>query len=207
MTNWCDKLAANWLTWRTNLQLQAYCKKEICLEYSFASEAPGSAGLWQKRALLVNHPSPKILFDDLLVSGLDRTYYKLWQHNWDWRLLDSDCFCFLCEARSTHRGVDWTTKHVVEVPPVSVYTGGFECQDSCLQKLVRVRQSRWAYRVLVVSVSVSASAYLVTCDCNCELWVRSEGHAAWRQSSDQDLSCLNTMRKSLDLNLTKELES
>ena len=47
--------------------------KTIELEHSFASEAPGSAGLQQKRMLLMNC-KPKVIYDDLLASDSDFSF-------------------------------------------------------------------------------------------------------------------------------------
>ena len=44
---------------------QAYYGKTVSIDYRFTSEAPGSAGLPQKRMLLMNN-APDIIYDDML---------------------------------------------------------------------------------------------------------------------------------------------
>lgn len=84
---------------------------KVQVEYSFASEAPGSLGEHQKRMLQLNL-RPAVIFDDLLV-----------RHS----VLVS-CAQNPIEARSDTQGLDWKTGATVPVPSVSLYTGGFECQ-------------------------------------------------------------------------------
>lgn len=43
---------------------------DLDINYAFASEAPGATGLWQKRTLAINH-APRIIYDDMLATGLD----------------------------------------------------------------------------------------------------------------------------------------
>ena len=152
LTAWC---AAWFLTESDPLWLcEVHLGRRIELEHSFASEAPGTQGLPQKRMLLLNS-KPNIIYDDLLAAGLQlrwpvqacnlnlifsffvavlccgvgNIYRKMQLVALDWFWLH--CRTFSAKERDDFKkgGLDWVTGSKKTVPAVTIYTGGFECQD------------------------------------------------------------------------------
>lgn len=108
--------------------LQENSGKKIVPDYCFASEAPGPAGLPQKRMLLLNG-IPKVIFGDLLVR-LSAPHYPRWLSVSDESWIRILFFWNIDQERDNKRGgTDWMTQKKIKPPSVTLYTGGFECQD------------------------------------------------------------------------------
>jgi hypothetical protein len=81
----------------------------------------------------------------------------------------------LTQARDNRKcGKDWISGDIAKVPKVTVYTGGFECQDPFFEFRMRC--------VLQTSTINHHQAFIQT---------------------QQDLSSMNTAPKKLDLNITE----
>lgn len=160
--------------------------RRIELEHSFASEAPGTQGLPQKRMLLLNS-KPGIIYDDLLAAGLQLRWpveacnlnlifsffvaglycvVELVTYTAIMQLVALDWFwlhCSTCSAKERNDfkkgGLDWVSGSKKTVPAVTVYTGGFECQDRWHDSHGSWLMSHDSWHVWVWDLSLSLSLW------------------------------------------------